>query len=92
MSKVEKISVALSSELLMAVNAAVESGEYASVSEVIREALRGWKISELRKQAEIEWLRQTWKEGIDSGRPRPLDFEEIKRRGRERLARERPLI
>jgi uncharacterized protein len=43
MSAVEKVSIALSSELLRAVRGAVLSGEYATASEVVREALREWK-------------------------------------------------
>ena len=35
---------------------------------------------------QTEQLRQMIQEGIDSGPARPVDFEEIKRRGRERLA------
>jgi hypothetical protein len=44
MTGVEKISIALPRELLRAVRAAVESGNYSSVSEVIREALRDWRV------------------------------------------------
>lgn len=43
MQTVEKVSVSLSNELLRAVRSAVHSGEYASASEVVREALREWK-------------------------------------------------
>jgi antitoxin ParD1/3/4 len=38
MTKIEKVSVALSTELLETVKEAVASGEYASASEVVREA------------------------------------------------------
>jgi antitoxin ParD1/3/4 len=84
MSKVEKISVALSSELLETVQQAVATGEYASASEVIREALR-WKLRQPLRQAEVERLKRAWNEGLASGRPKPLDIEEIKRRARARL-------
>lgn len=40
MATVEKVSVALSPELLEMINEAVDSGRYGSASEVIREALR----------------------------------------------------
>ncbi|MFX9089501.1 ribbon-helix-helix domain-containing protein, partial [Acinetobacter baumannii] len=43
MGKVEKISIALTDELLATVQQAVASGDYASTSEVVREALREWK-------------------------------------------------
>ena len=44
MAAVEKVSVALSPELLEMVKGAVASGRYGSASEVIREALREWRL------------------------------------------------
>lgn len=87
MSKVEKISVALSSELLETVKGAVDSGEYASASEVIREALREWRLRQPLRQAEVERLRKAWADGMASGDPQPFDIEVIKQRARERLTR-----
>jgi Arc/MetJ-type ribon-helix-helix transcriptional regulator len=43
MSSVEKVSIALSTELLALVKQAGEAGNYTSSSEVVREALREWK-------------------------------------------------
>lgn len=43
MSAIEKVSIALSSDMLRMVKTAVASGDYASASEVVREALREWK-------------------------------------------------
>jgi len=47
MATVEKVSVALSPELLEMVKDAVGSGRYGSASEVIREALREWRPEEV---------------------------------------------
>ena len=44
MSKLEKLSISLTHELASLVRSAVTEGGYASTSEVIREALRDWKI------------------------------------------------
>jgi antitoxin ParD1/3/4 len=85
MSTVEKISVALSSELLDTVKDAVASGEYASASEVIREALRDWRLRQPLRQAEVERLRKAWAEGLASGPSEPFDIEQIKQRARQRL-------
>jgi formyltetrahydrofolate-dependent phosphoribosylglycinamide formyltransferase len=85
MGKIEKVSVALSSELLGAAKEAVASGAYASTSEVIREALREWNLRKPLREAEIERLRKAWQEGIESGEPRPFDPEDTKRRARERF-------
>jgi antitoxin ParD1/3/4 len=86
MAAVEKVSVALSPEMVAMLKGAVASGEYASASEIVREALREWNLRKPLREAEIERLRKAWREGIESGPSRPLDFEEVKRRGRERLA------
>jgi len=85
MPTVEKISVALSSELLDTVREAVASGEYASASEVIREALRDWRLRQPLRQAEVERLRKAWADGLASGPSEPFDIDQIKQRGRERL-------
>ncbi len=87
MPSVEKVSVALSSDLLEMVKKAVSTGEYASASEVIREALRDWKLRQPLRQAEVERLRKAWSDGITSGEAQPFDIDEIKRRARERFER-----
>ncbi len=43
MASAEKISIALTQELAADIRKAVASGEYASTSEGIRDALRAWK-------------------------------------------------
>ncbi len=67
MSSVEKISIALPSDMIAMVKAAVTAGEYASTSEVIREALRAWKFKRKVESLEQEELRRLVYEGINSG-------------------------
>lgn len=67
MSNVVKISIALPPDMIAVLRAAVESGEYASTSEIIREALRGWKIKRKVETLEIDELRRLVQEGIESG-------------------------
>jgi antitoxin ParD1/3/4 len=67
MSSVQKISIALTPDLALLVEQAVESGGYASASEVIREALRDWKTKRSLREQQIEELRNLWWEGINSG-------------------------
>ena len=83
MSTVEKVSVALSPELLEMVKDAVASGQYGSASEVIREALRDWRIRQPLREAEVERLRKAWAEGLAIGPAEPFDIEDTKRRARE---------
>jgi len=92
MSHVSKISVALTPELAALVNQAVESGEYATSSEVIREALREWKQRRGFLQHEREHLRQLWAEGIASGPGRFENMAAIKAEARRRLLEEQPKI
>ena len=67
MGTVEKISVALPPDMVMLVRDAVESGEYASASEVIREALRAWKFRRKVETLEADELRELLREGVESG-------------------------
>jgi antitoxin ParD1/3/4 len=67
MPGVEKISIALTPDLAAAVQEAVESGGYASASEVIREALRDWREKRRLHEQQINEMRKLWDEGIQSG-------------------------
>ena len=44
MADIQKVSVALTGEQVAALKAAVEAGEYATTSEIVREALRDWQF------------------------------------------------
>jgi antitoxin ParD1/3/4 len=85
MANVEKISIALPADMATLVRKAVETGDYASSSEVIREALREWKARRAARSEAVSELRRLWEEGIDSGRSAALDMAAIKKRGRQRL-------
>lgn len=85
MANVEKVSVALTPEMLAVVREAVESGEYASSSEVMREALREWKRRRALEKKEVEELRRLWQEGLESGPGRLADMAAIKAEARRRL-------
>lgn len=67
MATVEKISIALPTEMVGILRTAVASGEYASTSEVIREALRDWKLKRKVEALELDELRRLVQDGIDSG-------------------------
>ena len=78
MAHVEKVSVALTSEMAAMMRQLVESGEYASASEVMREALRDWKFRRTQRDQAIDELRRQWDAGIASGDAR--DGEAVFRR------------
>ena len=58
----------------------VDSGRYASVSEVLRDSLR--LLEEHEAGSRLEALRQALIEGENSGSAGPLDMDAIKRRAR----------
>ena len=86
MADIQKVSVALTGEQLAALKAAVEAGEYATTSEIVREALRDWQYKRDLRQEELKRLRKLWDEGKASGPQEPLDFDEVRREARRRLA------
>lgn len=88
MSNVEKISIALTPDLALVVQQAVESGGYASASEVVREALRDWKAKRLLREQQIEEIRALWREGINSGAGRFGDVNGIIREAQRRFEAE----
>ena len=67
MANVEKLSISLTPELGAVVRQAVETGDYATESEVIREALRDWKLRRALREAGLDELRRLWDEGLASG-------------------------
>jgi antitoxin ParD1/3/4 len=67
MANVEKLSVAVTPEMASLMRNAVEAGEYASTSEVVREALRDWEYRRKQRDQAIEELRRLIQAGIDSG-------------------------
>ncbi len=69
MANVEKLSVAVTPEMAAMLREVVGSGEYASSSEVMREALREWKFRRGQREQAVEELRKLVQEGIDSGSP-----------------------
>ncbi len=66
---IEKISVALPRQMVAEVKGAVEAGEYASSSEVIREALRDWTLKRSVQKRGVEHLRQLWDEAMQDASP-----------------------
>ncbi len=68
MASVAKISIALPQEMVEQVREAVDTGEYASSSEVVREALRDWNQKRTLRQQGISEMRRVWKQAaVDSG-------------------------
>lgn len=89
MSNVTKVSIALTAEMNALVREAVQSGEYASTSEVVREALREWKQRRTPRATERHELLRLWDAGIASGPGAAGSMDDIKREARRRMAAEK---
>jgi len=83
------MNISLTPHLEKLVQGKVESGLYNSASEVMREALRLMEERDQLRELQLKELRREIQKGIDSGEATPLDMEEIKARGRMRLAARR---
>ena len=63
MSKLERITVTMPEEMAAKMRAAVEAGEYATTSEIVREALRDWNEYHEQRQIKLERLNKLIAEG-----------------------------
>jgi antitoxin ParD1/3/4 len=77
MAEIERLSVALPAPMAKSVREAVENGEYASTSEVIRDALRLWESRRQLRERDVAVLRNRWDEGKASGRAGRLDLKRM---------------
>ena len=89
MSAIERVTITLPAEMAALVKTAVKGGDYASASEVVREALRDWKMKKaVQGQALIE-LRSEIDVGLAdlaAGRLVDPDLDRIMARSRTRAA------
>lgn len=89
----ERVTITLTPEMAEAVRGAVVIGEYASTSEVVREALRDWQTKRHIRQSELDALRAGVRRGesdLAGGRVKDFDADRIIRKGEERLDRLAP--
>jgi antitoxin ParD1/3/4 len=69
MPAVEKISIALPPEMVKQLRKAVDGGEYASSSEVVREALRDWGRKRMAQKQGLKELRKLWQQALEDQAP-----------------------
>jgi len=82
------MNISLTPKLEELIKEKVESGLYGSASEVVRAALRLLEERDRLQALRLEELRGEIRRGLESGDSTPLNIEEIKGRGRQRLAGE----
>lgn len=74
MPTVEKMSIALPKEMASLVREAVATGEYASSSEVVRDALRDWNERRSLRQKSLRTLSKFWRQSLEDKKPGiPMD-------------------
>ena len=69
MPAAEKISITLTPEMNRIIKQRVEAGDFASSSELIREALRVWQKREEEHQERLASIRARVQESLDDPRP-----------------------
>ena len=92
MSAIERLTITLPADMAGLVKGAVNEGDYASTSEVIREALRDWKLKRELRLRQLAGLKADIELGmadIRAGRLVEFDAERIAAHGREILAQRR---
>ena len=93
MAGIERLTITLPSEMAAVVKGAVEGGDYASSSEVVREALRDWKLKRALQLQELAALKADIDQGladVAAGRVQDFDAGRIIERGRKLLASRSP--
>jgi len=89
MGAIERLTITLPAEMAGLVKGAVDDGDYASTSEVIREALREWKLKRELRLGQLAELKADIDRGladVSAGRLAHFDADRIIARGRKLLA------
>ncbi len=89
MAEIERLTVTLPSDMAAVVKGAVAGGDYASASEVVREALRDWKMKRALQLQELAALKTDIDRGLADlaeGRVKDFNADRIIERGKRLLA------
>jgi antitoxin ParD1/3/4 len=95
MAEIERLTITLPAEMAAVIRNAVDDGDYASSSEVIREAIRDWKMKRALRLQELAALKSDIDKGLAdlaAGRTQAFDVDRIIERGKDLLARRSPSI
>jgi antitoxin ParD1/3/4 len=89
MSEIERLTITLPAQMATDLKNVVAAGEYASTSEIVREALRDWKTKHAIHIQELEALKADIDKGladVAAGRVKKFDAAHVIERGRKLLA------
>lgn len=79
MQPAEKISITMTPDMLRAVRDSVASGEYATTSEAVRDAVRLWQREREEHAARLAAIRARLRASVDDPAP-SLDVAEVEAR------------
>jgi antitoxin ParD1/3/4 len=79
MNNAEKLSITLPSEMVAIIKSEVDAGRYASTSEVLRDAMRGWIRSEQVHNETLASIRARISASLNDPRPSVSLDEAFKR-------------
>lgn len=75
MQRVDKISVTMPPDMMRAVRESVESGEYASTNDAVRDAVRVWQRERARRATHLDAIKDRVQRSISDPRPDVSDDE-----------------
>ncbi len=84
LAEIERLTITLPADMAAIVKGAVTGGDYASSSEVVREALRDWKMKRALQLQELAALKTDIDKGLTDlaeGRVKDFDASRIIERG-----------
>lgn len=90
MSTIERMTITMPADMAAIIKEAVAGGDYASTSEVVREALREWKAARAVQHQEFVTLKADIERGLadlEAGRTTGFDKNAIIARGRRLLTK-----
>ncbi|WP_425504191.1 type II toxin-antitoxin system ParD family antitoxin [Roseibium litorale] len=76
-TSMKTLTVSLSEHQVEQLQGAVQSGLYASNSEVVRDALRLWEQRQELRKLELARLKRAYEEGLASGEGRSVDADTL---------------
>lgn len=87
---IERMTITMPADMAAVIKEAVAGGDYASTSEVVREAVREWKAARAVQKKELASLRADIERGLAdlaAGRTTGFDKAAIVARGRKLLSK-----
>lgn len=89
MGEIRRIDMPLDAEIGDEIGDAIAAGDYPDVPSVVEAALQSWCGDRILDRLGTARVRELIEEGLASGAPVPMTedwFEDVKRRGKARLA------